>query len=252
MFLLKIALTIIRIFQEGMQFGIKINVIHGMMQQAGSDKPIPRTRSGILLAFCSVFSFVFHPLLMTLATALLAYSLMPATFSPLSSQKFAMWTKELFLYTVILPLVSIVLFRLSGLISNARMHRARDRSLPLIATMVFYILSYWFFTYKHHAPLVLCSVLLGSCSAIIIIFIINIFYKVSVHTTAAAIPPGFLFALAINNQGIVFLQLLTAVFVALFVGVIRWLLGAHTIGQIMLGYTIGILMQLTAYFYVNS
>ena len=120
------------------------------MQQAGVDKPVPRTRSRILLAFCSVFSFVFHPLLMTLATALLAYNLMPTRFLPLSSQQFANWTKELSLYTVILPLVSIALFRFSGLISNARMHRAKDRSLPLIATMVFYILSYWVFNYKHH------------------------------------------------------------------------------------------------------
>jgi membrane-associated phospholipid phosphatase len=59
-------------------------------------------------------------------------------------------------------------------------------------------------------------------------------------------------ALTINNQGSFFLPLLAAVFIALFVGVIRWLLGAHTIGQIMLGYTIGILMQLAAHFFVNS
>jgi len=222
------------------------------MQQAGVDKPVPRTRSRILLAFCSVFSFVFHPLLMTLATALLAYNLMPTRFLPLSSQQFANWTKELSLYTVILPLVSIALFRFSGLISNARMHRAKDRSLPLIATMVFYILSYWVFNYKHHAPSVFRSLLLGSSISIVIIFIINIFYKVSVHTAAAAISPGFLLALAINNQESLFLPLLATVCVALFVGVIRWLLGAHTIGQIILGYTIGILMQLTAYFFVNS
>jgi hypothetical protein len=223
-----------------------------MMPQAGGDKPIPRTGSSILLVFCSVFSFVCHPLLMTAAAALLAYNLVPGKFAPLSSQKFVIWIKELSLYTVILPLVSIVLFRLSGLISNARMHRAEDRRLPLIATMICYILSFWVFTYKHHAPLVLCSVLLGSCSAIIIIFIINIFYKVSVHTTAAAIPTGLVLALTINNQGSFFLPLLAAVFIALFVGVIRWLLGAHTIGQIMLGYTIGILMQLAAHFFVNS
>jgi membrane-associated phospholipid phosphatase len=40
--------------------------------------------------------------------------------------------------------------------------------------------------------------------------------------------------------------------IAMVVGIIRWLLGAHTVGQILLGYAIGILTQLGAYFYLNT
>jgi membrane-associated phospholipid phosphatase len=92
------------------------------------------------------------------------------------------------------------------------------------------------------------SLLLGSSCAIVILIIINLFYKVSVHTAAAAILPGMGVVLILDHEVINTLPLVFACLIALFVGIIRWLLGAHTIGQIVLGYIIGISTQLGAYF----
>jgi membrane-associated phospholipid phosphatase len=211
-------------------------------------KPLPRTQSKTQIVISRIASFVFHPLLMTVFTATVLYKLAPHSFLDLSPWEFSGWIRELLLYTVLFPLISISLFKLSGLISNARMHEARDRILPLIATMIFYIFAYFIFVYKYHAPLFLQSLLLGSSCAIIIIFIINIFYKISVHTTAAGILPGMCLVLLLNNEVNNILPLLFALIIALFVGIIRWLLGAHTIGQIILGYIIAILTQQAAYF----
>lgn len=221
------------------------------MREQIADKLMPRTKSNILVSLSRVFSFIFHPLFMTLAALLFLYNVLPEQFSQFSHQRFGRWLRELALYTVLLPLVSILLFRWSGLISNALMHRPRDRSLPLVATMIFYILAYWAFSYQHHGPPVLRSLLLGSSCAIIIMFVVNIFYKVSVHTTAVAILPGILLALMLNNDVSLGSFLTFATLIALFVGVIRWVLGAHTLGQILLGYIIGVLTQLGAYFFVN-
>jgi len=122
---------------------------------------------------------------------------------------------------------------------------------PLLATLVFYSLAYILFVYQHKIPVLLQALLLGSCSAIIIIFIINIFYKLSVHTAAAGILPGMCIVLLLSNKLTSVLPLLLALAIAAIVGIIRWLLGAHTMGQILLGYTVGILTQLAAYFYLN-
>jgi hypothetical protein len=208
--------------------------------------PLPRTSSRTLMVISRIASFIFHPLFMTLLAAVIC-RFAPGT---LVAGEFKKWINQLLLYTVLLPFASILLLRLSGLISNARMHEARDRILPLIATMIFYIFTYCLFV-KQSAPLVLRSLLLGSSCAILAIFIVNIFYKVSVHTTAAAILPGISMVLMLKDEinGILFLSL--ALLIALVVGVVRWLLGAHTIGQIVLGYIIGIVMQLAAYFISN-
>jgi len=221
------------------------------MQGQGADKLIPRTKSKVLVVISRVFSFILHPLFMTLAALLVLWKVIPGQFSQISQQRFGRWIRELTLYTVLLPLVSILLFRVSGLISNALMHRPKDRSFPLVATMIFYCLAYWAFRYQHHGPRAIQSLLLGSASAIVIIFFVNLIYKVSVHTAGAAILPGILLAHVLNNEVSSIAPLSMAILVALFVGIIRWLLGAHTLGQIILGYTIGILTQLGAYFFVN-
>jgi hypothetical protein len=213
-----------------------------------SSKRIPRTRSKTLIGISRVASFIFHPLFMTAFTAVVLHKLVPDEFLQLSSPGFGRWIGELLMYTVLFPFASILLLRLSGLISNARMHEARDRILPLIATMIFYILAYCFFAYKHPAPVLLQSLLLGSSCAIVILFIVNLFYKVSVHTAAAAILPGMGILLILDHGVSITLPLVLALLIALFVGIIRWLLGAHTIGQIVLGYIIGISTQLGAYF----
>jgi membrane-associated phospholipid phosphatase len=84
------------------------------------------------------------------------------------------------------------------------------------------------------------------------VFVINFFYKVSIHTTAAGILPGFCITLMLNNSLVIVLPLLLALLIAATVGIIRWLLGAHTMGQILLGYAVGILTQLATFFYLNT
>jgi hypothetical protein len=216
------------------------------MKQNG--EPVPRTRSKTVFVISRIASFVFHPLLMTLFTAIILYKLVPDKFLESPNTEFREGIKVLLLYTVLFPFASILVLRLTSLISNARMDDAKDRILPLIATMIFYIFAYCYFIYKFSIPFFLQSLLLGSSSAIMIMFIINLFYKVSVHTTAAAILPGISIGLILNDEPNGILLLLLGLLIALVVGAIRWLLGAHSIGQILLGYLVGIVTQLAAYF----
>lgn len=217
-----------------------------------NDKPIPRTRSKTLIILSRIASFIFQPLFMTALMAFAIYKLAPDDFSNFSFQEFKKWFEQLLLYTVVLPFLLILVFRVSGLISNARMHQPKDRIPPLLATIVLYLLAYKFFNSHYNFPLLFKILLLGSCCSIVLIFVVNFFYKVSVHTAAAAIVPGICIALALNESLGITLPLTLALVIAMVVGIIRWLLGAHTVGQILLGYAIGILTQLGAYFYLNT
>jgi len=71
-----------------------------------------------------------------------------------------------------------------------------------------------------------------------------------VHTTAAAILPGVCIVLMLSEK-ITIKPLIFALLIAIIVGIVRWLLGAHTIGQILLGYLTGIFTQLGAYYYLH-
>ena len=241
----------ISFLKQGMQFGME-GIFQVIMEKNAGIKPIPRTHSKELIVFSSILSFAFHPLLMTALMAFAVYKLAPDDFSNFPFSEFKKWFSQLLLYTVLLPLIFIFIFRISGLISNATMHRSRDRIFPLLATIFFYFLAYSFFISHYNFPLLFQILLLGSCSAIIVVFVINFFYKISIHTTAAAILPGFCITLLLNESLVMILPLLLALLVAIIVGIVRWLLGAHTMGQILLGYTVGILTQLVAYYYLNT
>jgi len=222
------------------------------MQKELINKPLPRTRQKGLVLFCRIASFLFHPLFMTPAAAVILYKFAPGNFSGNSFPLFRNWFGELLVFTILFPLLSILIFKISGLISNARMHLPRDRVLPLIATMVFYLLAYILLTPKYHVPILFKSMLLGSTASIFLIFAINFFYKVSIHTAAVAILPGITMVIMLNNNNVPGWVFLTAVGIACLVGTIRWLLGAHTLGQILLGYVVGTLFQLVFYFCLNT
>ena len=155
---------------------------------------------------------------------------------------------NLALFTILLPFLSVLIFRKLGLISDTRMHDAGDRIYPLVTALIFYILAYWLIA--RGLPLSIHSLLLGTCLSILLLFIVTNFYKISVHTAAAAILPGVCIVLMVSEK-IPITSLILALLIAIIVGMVRWLLGAHTIGQILLGYLAGIFTQLGAYYYLR-
>ena len=215
------------------------------MIQKTPDIPVARTQFRAIIVLSRFVSIIFHPLFMTTITAVVFNKLVSGSFH------LGKWIDNLILYTVLLPFLSILLFRILGLISNARMHKPRDRILPLVATMIFYFLAYELCVYEYSCSILLKGLLLGSSCAIFIILAINFFYKVSVHTTAAAILPGLCIVLAIAAKGTSMVALLSGIVIAVLVGGARWFLGAHTPGQIVLGYIVGIFSQAAAYFLLN-
>jgi hypothetical protein len=129
------------------------------------------------------------------------------------------------------------------------MHEPKDRTYPLLTALIFYTLAYWFLV--RGFPIFVHSLLLGTSLAIFILLVVTNFYKVSVHTTAAAILPGVCIVL-VANEKITIIPLLFASLIAIIVGTVRWLLGAHSIGQILLGYLTGIFTQLGVYYYLDK
>jgi hypothetical protein len=210
-------------------------------------KPIPRTNSKALRSFSSIASFIFHPLLIVTYVTIALYNIDANGFSIAGENQFLKWAGIVLLATVFFPFLAILILRLTGLISDAFMRAPKDRILPLTGTLIFYIWAFYFFEHKDSAPLLLKSLLLGAIFSIILDFFINFFYKVSIHTTAAGMMPGNILAFMIIHPSMPVYVLIIAILAAVLVGLIRWWLGAHTWAQILLGYSIGISMQLMAY-----
>lgn len=197
-----------------------------------------------------IVSYLFHPVFMPTVMAIILTYLNIQGFRGIDVPHRNQLWGNFALNTIFFPVVSVLLLKAVGFIESIQMHSSKDRIMPLIATMIFYFWAYLIMK-NLEAPLILRVLALGSFWGIVVVFILNIFIKVSMHTAAAGGALGILIVLMMFSQTSLFLPLLIAVLVAGIIGTARMVLHAHTPVEIWLGYIAGVLIQLAAYLYLR-
>jgi hypothetical protein len=138
-----------------------------------------------------------------------------------------------------------------GFISSFHMPTSRERTIPLMAVMIFYFWISHVFNNLPAIPLALKVLLLGNFWGIILVFLANIFTHISMHTAAAGGMVGILLVMLILSPANILLPFFGALILAGIIGSARLALGAHQRGDVWLGYIIGILCQVSAYIYMK-
>ncbi len=210
-----------------------------------------------------VISYVFHPVFFPLLMAIAVFKLVPGDFWGITEYKYKLWFLNIGITCVFFPLFSVALMKPLGFISSFKMETARERTIPLMAIMIFYFwVSHVFNTMDNRPPLipppfVFKVLLLGNFWGVILMFIANIFTKVSLHTATAGGMIGIILVLMIMkhpipaDQSVLLVALMVAIVLAAIIGAARLALGSHQRGDVLLGYIIGILVQLGAYVYMK-
>jgi hypothetical protein len=207
----------------------------------------PGTSSKGLRVFATIISYLFHPVLMPTMMMLVLYWLSPVSFA---GSRFGALMLPVILNTLFFPIVVTLLIKAVGFIDSIHMYDSKDRIIPLIASMIFYFWVNNVFSNLPGVPLIAHILTLGAFWGIIAIFMINIFVKISMHTVAAGGALGILMVLMINSRVNLIAPFFAALVVAGLVGTARMVLGAHRNGEIWLGYIVGLLVQLGAYWYL--
>jgi len=189
------------------------------------------------------------PLLMTMAL----YKLTPVSFAGLDDHKFGLWLLNIGITTIFFPLFSIGLLKPLGFISSFKMPTTKERIVPLIITMTFY---FWVSNVFNkmpgvNVPVILKILLLGNFWGIILVFLLNIFTKVSLHTSAAGGVIGNIIVLMIKSPVNMEIPLFIVLILGGIIGTARLLVGAHQKGDVWLGFVVGIVVQLAAFAYFS-
>jgi hypothetical protein len=215
------------------------------------------TQSKFLRTLATVLSYILHPLFMPVYISVAIYSLAPVSFGNVSHSQFHQWLGIIALSTIVFPMIAILLMKALGFIKSMMMEDMRDRIIPLMATMIFYFwVSHVFNSVGQQGdkniavPLILKVLLLGSFWDVIVIFMCNIFFKISMHATAAGSVIGIFILLMLITHMFMPVPFLIVLLIAAVMGIIRKILSAHTMPEIWLGYILGILVMLGAYWYM--
>lgn len=207
------------------------------------------TQSKPLRFLAQVVSFVFHPVFMPTVLVLMLYVLAPSCFAGVDTKMFGKFLGIIVINTLIFPLITTLLLKALGFLQSIYMHDPKDRIIPLIATMIFYFWAYNVFK-NIESPFILRVMLLGNFWGVILMFIVNIFYKVSMHTSSAGGFLGVMIVLLLINPVNMMLPLFVSIVTCGIIGTARMLLGAHKPFEIWMGYALGILVQIAAYIYL--
>ena len=211
-----------------------------------------------LRALATLVSFVFHPVFMPVVMILLVYKLAPINFAGIpignivQEGSLANLLFTVALATVFFPLLAVFLMKKLDLIKSIEMHELKDRILPLIAIMIFYFwLNHVMGNRPVQPPIVVRLLILGSFWSVIALFMASIFFKISMHATAAGGMLGLFIVLLFINPIDMRVPLFIAMILAGVIGTARLLLGAHRPGEVWAGYALGLAVQTAAYFYLT-
>jgi hypothetical protein len=131
----------------------------------------------------SIISFIFHPLLMpSFGLFIIFYSDTTESLLPVEFRKYIYLL--VFGGTCVLPLCLVPLYLYWNTISTPYMNNSRERNTPLIFTFFLYLLTiYYLFKLQTHYLNLTIYFIAGCAGSIILNYIINLKWKISLHLT---------------------------------------------------------------------
>jgi len=189
-------------------------------------------------ALSSIFRPQYFPLVGFLALFLFTYlSLLPLSFK-------ALIMIIVLMGTLLLPRLTIRIWRQTNGLKLHHLRLREHRSFPYLVFLLFYAFTLHFLA-RFHLPFYMGGILVSSLMIQAACLLINIWWKVSVHSAGAGgiIGAVVAFSLLFNFNPVWWLSL--CIIIAGLVGSSRMLLRQHTLWQVLAGTFLGIILGFT-------
>ena len=195
-----------------------------------------------MMRLAQVISILGHPIFMPLyAFGLLIYTNPYINMMISTGSRYFIIT-ILVVFTITLPVITALLFKLFGLIDSVFMKTTKERMWPFIITLIWYYMGYQLFN-KIQVPQSLNLLMIGTISVISVAIIITIRWKISIHMLGIG---GVIGAIIGISQRFQFDHSLLLIVLFLFAGLIgysRLKTKSHNFQQIYIGFIIGLAIE---------
>ena len=148
-----------------------------------------------------------------------------------------------FAATFFMPLISVLVLLKAKQITSLEMSIKEERRLPYLITAMFYFVESYLLTLTHASGFV-NSWILGSTLLILIVMVINLFWKISAHMVAIGGLCGMMIALSYRLQINLHYQLILLFTIAGLVGFARLKPNSHSPSQVYVGFLLGVSTEL--------
>jgi membrane-associated phospholipid phosphatase len=192
----------------------------------------------MLIRLANFFSYLFHPVFFTLAGILFIFNTgLYITIIPVEFKKFIYYI--IILSTVLIPLALLPVLYLYKSIQNITLNERRERIIPLLFTTICFYIGYYMVS--RYASIRIIDVFLLACvSVLIIILIVSLFWKISLHMAGLGGLTGLVFMISCIYRLDMTILLSAALLISGIVASSRLVLNAHNTIQLMAGYVTGL------------
>lgn len=188
--------------------------------------------------FARLLSYILHPLLLPTISFPVIYSL-PTIFSQGLPFKALLWLfVTVFLFTFIIPVIGTLLLLYNRKIRSLEMYEAGERTIPLMITGISYMALYYL-TRGASIPAIYLYFIYGSIIILITGMVINLFWKISLHTLAWGAAAGTLTGISIKFMIGIPVYIACAIVLSGLAGYGRLKLNAHSQSQVYSGFAVG-------------
>ena len=197
-------------------------------------------RNGYILS--RILSLVLHPFLVPIyATIIILF--LSSILNIITLKVKLYFIATIALYTLCLPLFSILLMRYLGVVKNLDFSTKRERILPLLIVVSCYIVC------ANYMPVSIVSFvinkfLFAAIGCIVTAFIINLFWKISLHMIAMGGLVAVLVYSSLYGYGIPLWVLILTIITTGALASARLYLGCHNSAQVAVGYTLGFIVSI--------
>ena len=188
-------------------------------------------------------SLVINPLLMPTAMFAVIFYFAPEAAKPLNMEQAPQLIKAVALTTFLIPIISIGTLRFTSTITSFWLENRRERVLPFFFMTTFYGLTAYMFITKIKVNDFMTVILITMTLMVLVITLITLYWKISVHSTALSGLVGFIIGLTLKVPSADLLYpLVGSILLTGAVMSARLALNAHTPAQILGGSIVGLFM----------
>lgn len=192
-------------------------------------------------------SYIFHPVFVPLIAMYIFFnSGSYHTNNPNSDELFRFMYQFAGLLTVVMPVISLVILVRNNFVSSFSLPKQEERTGPFLITAFYYALFY--FLLKKLPPSVISweffSMQFGAILVLVVVTIINLKMKISIHAAGYAGLVGIYMGLVGNDVIILNHTVMTALIILVgVIGTARLSLRAHSQSEIYIGALVGFLCE---------
>ena len=191
----------------------------------------------IINMLANIFSIVFHPLLMPLYGLVIIFSAPTVLgYLPFTVKKILFFI--VLINNVLIPLTLMPYLRYRNIISSYSIEDKQERITPLMIVSFLYCITS-FIVFRFQLPFFIKSFTLASTLLVIVVTIINFWWKISVHSAAAGALTGIVVILSFKMYTPLTWYLISAILMSGLVLSSRLRLNSHNPLQVWIGFLTG-------------